>query len=501
MIVDASDPSWTADTGLTNGSDQASAGGAQTVDRAPGQTPRRARNVAIILAAGSGKRSGFSRPKQLVKLGGRPLIAHSLERMQSHPDIDEIAIVTSQDCVAEIESLVNRDRFTKVRKVLLGGKERHDSSVSAIRSYEEDAAKAPLNLIFHDAVRPLVSHRIISEVVEALSHYGAVDTAIAASDTVIATDAVTNTISSIPDRSMLRMGQTPQAFRYDVIKTAYDRALADKSFKTTDDCGVVLKYVPEQRIFVVAGASNNLKLTYADDLLVIDKFLQTGAGRRLTAEAATFGLSRLEGRTILVFGGTSGIGASIARLAEAYGANIIVAARSTGTDIGDPASVQQAIDNALAQNGRIDAVVNTAAILTRQPLSTMTLEEIADSVRTNILGAVNIARLSYEHLRQSRGHMMFFASSSYTYGRAYYSTYSASKAAIVNLTQALADEWSDEGIKVNCVNPERARTPMRTKAFGKEPKRTLLEPDDVARRALSILVTDSTGLVYDIVKT
>lgn len=96
---------------------------------------------------------------------------------------------------------------------------------------------------------------------------------------------------------------------------------------------------------------------------------------------------------------------------------------------------------------------------------------------------------------------MFFASSSYTYGRAYYSTYSASKAAVVNLTQALADEWSEEGIKVNCVNPERSRTPMRTKAFGKEPKKTLLDPEDVARRALSILITESTGMIYDIVKT
>ena len=459
------------------------------------------KHIAIILAAGSGKRSGFSRPKQLIKLGGRPLVAHSLERMQSHPDIDEIAVVTSADCVSEIEALVNRDRFTKVRKILLGGKERHDSSISAIRSYEEEAGKQPLSLLFHDAVRPLVSHKIISDVVEALRHYSAVDVAIPASDTIINCDELTNTITEIPDRARLRMGQTPQAFHYNVIKTAYDRALADKNFKTTDDCGVVLKYMAEARIFIVGGATNNLKLTYADDLLVIDKFLQTGAGRRLTAEASTLALSKLEGKSLLVFGGTSGIGESLSRLAAAYGAKVTVAARSTGVDIGDPASVRDAVDAAGAVTGQINAVINTAATLTRQPLSTMTPEEIGDSIRTNILGPLNIARLCYDHLRASRGHLMLFASSSYTYGRAYYSTYSASKAAVVNLTQALADEWVDEGIKVNCVNPERSRTPMRTKAFGKEPRRTLLEPDDVARRALGILITDTTGLVYDIVKT
>ena len=459
------------------------------------------RRVAVVLAAGNGKRSGFSRPKQMIKLAGRPLIAHVLERMQSHPEIDEVAVVSSGDCVAEIEALVNRNRFTKVRRILLGGKERHDSSISAIRSYEKDAAEGPLSLIFHDAVRPLVSHKIISDVVEALKHYGAVDVAIPASDTVIVTDALTDTITDIPNRTHLRLGQTPQAFHYDVIKVAYDRALADKDFKTTDDCGVVLRYAPETRIFVVPGASNNLKLTYADDLLIIDKFLQTGAGRRLNAEARPLALARLEGRSLLVFGGTSGIGESLARLAGAYGAKVTVAARSTGIDIGNPVSVSAAIEEAAAATGRIDAVINTAATLMRQPLSTMSVEEIEQNVRTNILGPLHIARLAYDHLRASRGHLMLFASSSYTYGRAFYSTYSAAKAAVVNLTQALADEWSDEGIKVNCVNPERSRTPMRTKAFGKEPKRTLLDPDDVARRALGILIADSTGLIYDIVKT
>jgi 2-C-methyl-D-erythritol 4-phosphate cytidylyltransferase len=459
------------------------------------------KTIAVILAAGEGKRAGFARPKQMIKLGGRPLMAHALERMQSHPAIDEIAIVTSEGCVAEIEALVNRDRFTKVRRVLLGGKERYHSSVSAIRSYEEEASKGPLSLIFHDAVRPLVSHKIITDVVEALKHYAAVDVAIPASDTVIAIDPVTNTITDIPDRSHLRLGQTPQAFHYDVIKTAYDRALSDKSFTTTDDCGVVLRYMPETRIFVVPGAANNMKLTYPDDLLVIDKFLQTGAGRRLNAEASHLALADLEGKSLLVFGGTSGIGESMVRLATAYGAKVAVASRSTGVDIADKEAVRAAIEDAAAATGQLDAIVNTAAILTRLPLATLSADDIDQDLRTNILGPFNIAKMSYDHLRRSRGHLMFFASSSYTYGRAYYSTYSASKAAVVNLTQALADEWSEEGIKVNCVNPERSRTPMRTKAFGKEPKKTLLDPEDVARRALSILITESTGMIYDIVKT
>ena len=71
----------------------------------------------------------------------------------------------------------------------------------------------------------------------------------------------------------------------------------------------------------------------------------------------------------------------------------------------------------------------------------------------------------------------------------------------MNLTQALADEWIEEGIRVNCINPERSRTPMRTKAFGIEPEATLLDPDEVARKALGVIMSDTTGYIYDIVKT
>lgn len=460
-----------------------------------------AKNVAVILASGTGDRAGFARPKQMAKLAGRPVVAHALERFQAHPEIDEIAIVTNALCIDEIETLVSRERITKVKRVLLGGSERYESSLSAIRSYEGDAAAGPLNLLFHDAVRPLVSQAIISDVVAALRHFGAVDTAVRSADTVIFTDPETNIIRDIPDRRLVRLGQTPQGFRYEVIRTAYDRALQDPGFRTTDDCGVVLRYSPEEKVYVVDGALSNLKLTYADDLMVLDKYMQSSAGKRLEAPAETMLLSRVEGKVILILGGTSGIGASMARLAGAYGARVHAFGRSTGLDIADPGSVAEVIERTLAADGRIDAVVNSAAILNRQPLINMSLAEIAESINTNILGAINIAKLSYDHLRATRGHLMLFASSSYTYGRAFYSTYSASKAAVVNLTQALADEWSEAGIKVNCVNPERSRTPMRTRAFGHEPPETLLDPDEVARKALGILIRDQSGLIYDIVRS
>jgi 2-C-methyl-D-erythritol 4-phosphate cytidylyltransferase len=459
------------------------------------------RTVAVILAGGIGERGGFSRPKQLVKLAGRPVISHALERFQSHEAIDEICIVTNELCRSDIEDLVRREKLTKVKRVLLGGAERYDSSLAAIRAFEQDAAKGALRFLFHDAVRPLVSHEVISDVVKALDHYEAVDVAISVADTVIQANPRSNTIEAIPDRRLLRLGQTPQGFAYSTIKEAYDRALKDPKFTTTDDCGVVVKYMPEAKVFVVDGDAANLKLTFPADLMIIDKFMQSNAGRRINANAETLRLSGLRDAHLVIIGATSGIGEAMAGLAADYGAKVTAAGRSTGLDIAQGEQVQQLLDRAREERGPVQAVVNAAAILDRQPLMSMTLDQIRTSIETNFLGAVNVAWAAQAHLAETRGHLMFFASSSYTYGRALYSTYSASKAAVVNLTQALADEWSELGIHVNCINPERARTPMRVRAFGSEPADTLLDPEDVARRALSVLVGNSSGMIYDIVRT
>ena len=93
-----------------------------------------------------------------------------------------------------------------------------------------------------------------------------------------------------------------------------------------------------------------------------------------------------------------------------------------------------------------------------------------------------------------------FTSSSYTRGRANYSIYSSTKAAVVNLTQALADEWMPFDIKVNVINPERTATPMRTANFGNEDPATLLSSKEVAEFTLSAMSFDHTGQVYSIKK-
>jgi NAD(P)-dependent dehydrogenase (short-subunit alcohol dehydrogenase family) len=122
-------------------------------------------------------------------------------------------------------------------------------------------------------------------------------------------------------------------------------------------------------------------------------------------------------------------------------------------------------------------------------------------LQVNYLAPVNVARLARPYLHNSRGQLLFFTSSSYTRGRAGYSMYSSTKAAVVNLTQALADEWGADGISVNVINPERTRTPMRLQAFGEEPADSLLESSVVASTALDVLVSSLTGQVIDVRRT
>ncbi|MEO8329553.1 MAG: SDR family oxidoreductase, partial [Candidatus Nanopelagicales bacterium] len=144
--------------------------------------------------------------------------------------------------------------------------------------------------------------------------------------------------------------------------------------------------------------------------------------------------------------------------------------------------------------------VNTAGLLPRGTLLETSEETVYSATETNYLAPVFIAQELFPHLKRANGSMLLFTSSSYTRGRGGYALYSSAKAAVVNLTQALADEWAADGVRINCVNPERTATPMRTRAFGQEPSDSLLDSTAVARSSLDVLLAPHTGQIVDIRK-
>ncbi len=448
-------------------------------------------NVAVILAGGVGSRLDSSHPKQFFKVAGKTVIEHTIDVFEGNSLIDEIAVVINPAYLTTIEDIVLKNGWKKVRKILKGGAERYHSSMVAINAYED---REDINLIFHDAVRPLITDRIIRDTVQALETYHAVDVAVPAVDTIISTEG--DWVDAIPNRSKLKRGQTPQGFRLGTIKKAYQQALQDPDFKSTDDCGVVLKYLPEEKIFVVRGEEANMKLTYKEDSYLLDKLFQLRSFS-LQDQAAFF--EELAGKVLVVFGGSYGIGAEVAAIARQYGARVYCFSRSMNqTDITSVGSVRKRLAEVAEKEGKIDYVVNTAALLIREPLNSMAYSDICNIIQVNFLGMVNVALESFPYLKMSKGHLLFYTSSSYTRGRAFYSLYSSTKAAVVNFVQAISQEWECWGIKVNCINPERTKTPMRVKNFGQEDDSTLLTAEEVATESLKTLLADFTGQVIDV---
>jgi 2-C-methyl-D-erythritol 4-phosphate cytidylyltransferase len=148
--------------------------------------------------------------------------------------------------------------------------------------------------------------------------------------------------------------------------------------------------------------------------------------------------------------------------------------------------------------GGLDHVVCTAGVLRVGRVAATSAAELAEVIDVNLTGSLLVARAAYPYLRESRGALTVFASSSFTRGRPDYVAYSASKAAVVNMAQGLAEEWADDGIRVNAVSPERTDTPMRRRAFPDESREGLLAAPEVAVATIRLLCSDLTGQVLDV---
>ena len=230
------------------------------------------RNIAIILAGGVGNRVGGDKPKQLLPLAdGRTILEHSVDAFEQAPSIDEIAIVMHPDYSDEVQGLCEQNDWHKVTKIIPGGSERWESSWHAIVAYmDEDEESA---LWFHDAARPFVSQRILADVALALETNFAVTVAVPVTETLYRVERRRASagekewrVESVPARSEYMRAQTPQAFRMDVVASAYMKAIADEAVIATDDVGIVRKYAPKQSVYIVMGDEDNRKITFAQDL-------------------------------------------------------------------------------------------------------------------------------------------------------------------------------------------------------------------------------------------
>ena len=232
------------------------------------------RTVAVVLAGGTGERFGTSVPKQLLPFAGRPLIEHSVAAFDGAPAVDSVLVVMAASHAGQVREVLAAGGYRKLTGVIPGGPSRVESTRCAIEALGGEEC----DVLFHDAARPLVDQRIIAGCVAALATHRAVGVAVPSADTIaVVSDGV---MTAMPRRDTLVRLQTPQGFRLSVIRRAHELAAADPRFgdlPATDDCGMVLRYLPGVGVHVVPGSERNLKITFPRDLAVAEALRQDAA--------------------------------------------------------------------------------------------------------------------------------------------------------------------------------------------------------------------------------
>ncbi len=228
-------------------------------------------NTAIIVAAGSGPRFNSEIPKQFVELAGKPLIVHTIERFESARSIDSIVLVLAAERVDEFKSLSGNAGFRKLKEVVAGGATRVESTRNGLNAVPPATAIVAI----HDGARPLVSAEEIDATVSKAAEFGASCLVAPVTDTIKSIRGAE--IGATLDRTQLRRALTPQAFRVEVLRKAFENVDLDESI--TDECYLVEKL--GHPIAIVEGSSRNIKITHPDDLIIATHFLgQIDSGGR-----------------------------------------------------------------------------------------------------------------------------------------------------------------------------------------------------------------------------
>ena len=218
------------------------------------------KNVAIVLAAGQGKRMNSKVQKQYLLLKGKPILYYTLNAFEKSPLISEIVLVTGKDEIEYCQKeIVEKYGFEKVRKITAGGKERYYSVYEGIKVIED------ADYVFiHDGARPFVDEVIIERVCENVQEYKACVVGMPVKDTIKIADEE-GFAAQTPDRRKVWQVQTPQTFEYELIRTAYEKLLAEEPEGITDDA-MVVETMTEHKVKLVEGSYRNIKITTPEDL-------------------------------------------------------------------------------------------------------------------------------------------------------------------------------------------------------------------------------------------
>lgn len=229
---------------------------------------------AIVLAAGSGKRMGTKVKKQYLALNDKPVLYYALKAFEDS-FIDEIILVTSKDDMDFVQNeIVSKYGFSKVTKIVEGGKERYNSVLCGLC-----AASEPDYIFIHDGARPMVDKDILARGLEAVKEYDACVVGMPSKDTVKIASA-DGFVSQTPDRNLVWTIQTPQIFKYELILEAYKAVVSKEDeyrkqgINITDDA-MVLETYSHHRVKLIEGSYENIKVTTPEDMKFLESILNS----------------------------------------------------------------------------------------------------------------------------------------------------------------------------------------------------------------------------------
>lgn len=211
--------------------------------------------TALILAAGMGKRMGVGKNKLLVEIMGKSVLTYTLESFDENGFVDEIIIAAAENELEEIKRIAALSGLSKACRVIVGGKDRQDSSRIAVLTADDGI------VLIHDGARALTENEVINSVIAAAAQFGAAAPGIGVTDTVkrVKDGQITETLN----RDELCLIQTPQGFKTELIKAAHLKAL-ENGFAATDDSALMERM--GHSVKLTEGSADNIKLTFAKDL-------------------------------------------------------------------------------------------------------------------------------------------------------------------------------------------------------------------------------------------
>ena len=216
---------------------------------------------AAVLAGGSGLRMGGNVPKQFLFVGGRPIIIRSIDAFLQSGSVDKVFVAVSSDFLDYTKELIAKHIGDNNISVVVGGKNRNETLLNVLHNIPDVSDEDVI--LTHDAVRPFIDKRIIDDNISAAREYGACNTVVPAVDTILRSSDG-KFIESVPVRSEIFHAQTPQSFSVKKLLSLYEKLSDDEMESFTDSCSVFL--AAGERVFLVTGDRNNIKLTYPEDM-------------------------------------------------------------------------------------------------------------------------------------------------------------------------------------------------------------------------------------------